>query len=316
MTNKRTHYHYSLTANNAIDIHNIQYMVILFLLFVVQFSIAFGCLSFTNQQKYSLASSGWTSASNKDRHRAEKFWSCCGFDTVKDYCSSKCCLYSPDCQCPPCDSFIVEAIDSGLSITGWLGLLFSFTEFIGVWLTIRYRNQKDPRSDPSAFLWFPSSWVSWHSYPSLLPCLSYSWSHPFTLWHNWCHNCSNVSSSTSTSSSSSSKGNKKEATRKTFISLLLQSHPCHLFSRIIRQKKAIISNLFFIVIFGTSSWTFFLYKIEIPLLHFPSGLKKMMREGRVSFQQIIYQITSSLDQRKFSRISFLCTYSIALYSLM
>lgn len=26
-------------------------------------------------------------------------------------------------------------------------------QFLGVWLTVRYRNQKDPRANPSAFLW-------------------------------------------------------------------------------------------------------------------------------------------------------------------
>lgn len=25
-------------------------------------------------------------------------------------------------------------------------------QFVGVWLTVRYRNQKDPRANPSAFL--------------------------------------------------------------------------------------------------------------------------------------------------------------------
>ena len=127
-------------------------MVILFALFVVQFSLAFGCLSFSPEQKQGLASSGWTSSSSKTRARAQRLWSCCGFHSVEDSCSKSCCLHSPDCQCPPCEPFIVESISHGLSITGWVGLLFSLTEFLGVWLTVRYRNQKDPRKDPSAFL--------------------------------------------------------------------------------------------------------------------------------------------------------------------
>jgi tetraspanin-13/31 len=128
-------------------------MVTLFILFVVQFSLGFGCLSFSSDQKFSIATNGWNASTYHERHRAEKYWSCCGFDQVEEYCSSKCCFFSPDCQCPPCQSFIVDAIDSGLNVTGWLGILSSCTELIGVWLTIRYRNMKDPKSHPSAFLW-------------------------------------------------------------------------------------------------------------------------------------------------------------------
>lgn len=129
-----------------------QYMSIMFVLFVVQFSLAFGCLSFTQPQVVSLASDGWDSSNSLVRHRAEHFWSCCGFNRTEERCFLKCCFHSPDCQCPPCKEFIVDSIDHALNLTGWLGLLFSVTEFLGVWLTIRYRNQKDPRSDPSAFL--------------------------------------------------------------------------------------------------------------------------------------------------------------------
>jgi len=128
------------------------YMVILFILFVVQFSIAFGCLAFSDEQKEQIAREGWESSPPSTRHRAEKLFNCCGFNTPQPYCESKCCLHAPDCRCPPCSPSIQEAISSGLSISGWVGLLFSITEFFGVWLTIRYRNQKDPRLDPSAFL--------------------------------------------------------------------------------------------------------------------------------------------------------------------
>jgi len=45
-----------------------------------------------------------------------------------------------------------QAVNTTLNSAGGLGLFFSFTEIIGVCLAIRYRNQKDPRANPSAFL--------------------------------------------------------------------------------------------------------------------------------------------------------------------
>ncbi|ODM91956.1 Tetraspanin-13 [Orchesella cincta] len=57
------------------------------------------------------------------------------------------------CHCPTCSVKIQEVIGEAFQLTGGVSLFFSFTEFIGVWLTVRYRNQKDPSGgNPSAFL--------------------------------------------------------------------------------------------------------------------------------------------------------------------
>uniref|UniRef100_A0A8U7NVS8 Tetraspanin 31 n=1 Tax=Corvus moneduloides TaxID=1196302 RepID=A0A8U7NVS8_CORMO len=42
--------------------------------------------------------------------------------------------------------------DQALKILGGVGLFFSFTEVLGVWLALRFRNQRDPRANPRAFL--------------------------------------------------------------------------------------------------------------------------------------------------------------------
>lgn len=127
-------------------------MVLLFALFVVQFSIAVTCLSFTDGQEYELAHSGWHQSSNETILRAEKLFYCCGFDAASTYCEFNCCMRSAECRCNPCIGEIRSTIDSALNASGTIGLLFSFTQFLGVWLTIRFRNLKDPRLDPSAFL--------------------------------------------------------------------------------------------------------------------------------------------------------------------
>ncbi|KAF6340708.1 tetraspanin 31 [Rhinolophus ferrumequinum] len=58
-------------------------------------------------------------------------------------------------QIPPCqmcgEKFLKHS-DEALKILGGVGLFFSFTEILGVWLAMRFRNQKDPRANPSAFL--------------------------------------------------------------------------------------------------------------------------------------------------------------------
>lgn len=139
------------------------YMVILFLLFVVQFSVACACLAMTEDQERELASQGWKKASPAVRAQAERLFHCCGFernasdpgyqcDHVPSCCPPQEIPPNGTCECQGCWSALHQAIRNGLKITGGIGMFFSFTEFIGVWLTVRYRNQKDPRANPSAFL--------------------------------------------------------------------------------------------------------------------------------------------------------------------
>uniref|UniRef100_A0A8C6ZM74 Tetraspanin 31 n=1 Tax=Nothoprocta perdicaria TaxID=30464 RepID=A0A8C6ZM74_NOTPE len=54
--------------------------------------------------------------------------------------------------CLTCGEKMLQHSDEALKILGGVGLFFSFTEILGVWLAMRYRNQKDPRANPSAFL--------------------------------------------------------------------------------------------------------------------------------------------------------------------
>ncbi|XP_026675001.1 tetraspanin-31-B isoform X1 [Ceratina calcarata] len=159
------------------------YMLILFLLFLIQFSIACACLAVNTKQQEQLAEQGWTRVGHDLRDKVEETFNCCGFnETVISFKSDqaiackavsiifvyavmkmihfliksfqKCCLYptETDCECPPCMQKLQSTIDYAFKLCGSIGLFFSFTEFVGVWLTVRYRNQKDPRANPSAFL--------------------------------------------------------------------------------------------------------------------------------------------------------------------
>ncbi|KAL8605805.1 hypothetical protein ACOMHN_066525 [Nucella lapillus] len=151
------------------------YMIILFLLFLLQFALACACLAVNSDQKEALAKQGWRLASNKTRSDVQRQFDCCGYsdpnlganetlghpmcnDTSK--CCDKtstalCCTGKPgttECPCDPCLAKMKPVIYNAFSATGGVGLFFSLTEIVGVWITIRYRNQKDPTANPSAFL--------------------------------------------------------------------------------------------------------------------------------------------------------------------
>ncbi|KAG9335645.1 hypothetical protein JZ751_004296 [Albula glossodonta] len=114
------------------------YMIILFLVFVVQLSVSCACLAINSEQQ----------TTQRD---VEKNINCCGFNSF-DYngtCEASC--FSSR-TCSTCGETIQDHADEILRFVGGIGFFFSFTEILGVWLTYRYRNQKDPRANPSAFL--------------------------------------------------------------------------------------------------------------------------------------------------------------------
>ncbi|KAF4080556.1 hypothetical protein AMELA_G00172640 [Ameiurus melas] len=126
------------------------YMIILFLVFVVQFSVSSACLAINKEQQNELLEVGWNNSQTTQRD-VEKSLNCCGFSHVEvnSTCPAACFTHS---TCDTCAAKIQEHVGEVLRIVGGISLFFSFTEILGVWLTYRYRNQKDPRANPSAFL--------------------------------------------------------------------------------------------------------------------------------------------------------------------
>ncbi|XP_029444890.1 tetraspanin-13 [Rhinatrema bivittatum] len=125
------------------------YMIILFLVFVVQFSVSCACLALNKDQQRHLLEVGWnhTDSAKLD---IERSLNCCGFLTHENQtCRAPC---NEDNSCTPCEPIIERHAGEVLRFVGGIGFFFSFTEILGVWLTYRYRNQKDPRANPSAFL--------------------------------------------------------------------------------------------------------------------------------------------------------------------
>ncbi|XP_044003129.1 tetraspanin-13 isoform X2 [Aphidius gifuensis] len=145
------------------------YMLVLFLLFLVQFSIACACLAVNEKQQEQLAEQGWKRVGPAIKAEVQTTFMCCGFNDTTvpmppvmdhpscDIVNIKCCSdpRNDACLngvCKPCMKKLQSTINDAFKLCGGIGLFFSFTEFVGVWLTVRYRNQKDPRANPSAFL--------------------------------------------------------------------------------------------------------------------------------------------------------------------
>ncbi|XP_019763163.1 tetraspanin-31-B isoform X1 [Dendroctonus ponderosae] len=134
------------------------YMLILFLLFLIQFSVACACLGVNQSQQEQLAQQGWNRVDNATRANVQKTFTCCGFDAEVDKLlphpecfdvtvRMRCCSDAEHkvCDCPGgCLHKLQSTISYAFQLCGWIGLFFSFTEVVGIFLTKRYRNQQDP----------------------------------------------------------------------------------------------------------------------------------------------------------------------------
>ncbi|XP_046896780.1 tetraspanin-31 [Hypomesus transpacificus] len=135
------------------------YMVILFMVFLVQFGVSCSCLAMNQGQQEKLLSSTWGLLNNTTKVDLEGQLDCCGllnttasraqFEKDMANCTAPC---KASKNCSTCGDMMLQHATEALKILGGVGLFFSFTEILGVWLAVRYRNQKDPRANPSAFL--------------------------------------------------------------------------------------------------------------------------------------------------------------------
>ncbi|WAR04259.1 TSN31-like protein [Mya arenaria] len=135
------------------------------------------CLAVNKNQQIDLMRKAWMTSSNYTKSSFQEQLDCCGFEDPNlnssaplghPTCSKlPCCSDSKDscctsdmtvtltatqCSCQPCLQKANEAITTAFGWSGSLGLIFSFTEILGVWLAFRYRHLRDPRANPDAFL--------------------------------------------------------------------------------------------------------------------------------------------------------------------
>lgn len=141
----------------------LQYMIILFMLFLIQFSIASSCLAVNSEQQQQFAEQGWMTVPTELRQQVQDSMLCCGFNATGpspkspltpadeptcDIIQRKCCSSNsdPDCHCPPCGPLLQDKIDYAFKLCGGLGIFFSFTE-VGLSWIYTYTHSFNPLSN-------------------------------------------------------------------------------------------------------------------------------------------------------------------------
>ncbi|XP_056275585.1 tetraspanin-13b isoform X2 [Pseudoliparis swirei] len=122
------------------------YMIVLFMVFIVQFSVSSACLAINTEQQDRLLEVGWNNSQGTQRD-VEKSLNCCGFKQVEPslICDAAC---FHNRSCLPCAEKIQEHAGEVLHFVGGIGFFFSFTEILGVWLTYRTGTRKTPEPTP------------------------------------------------------------------------------------------------------------------------------------------------------------------------
>jgi len=134
------------------------YMVVLFLIFIIQFSVSCAALGINKIDETEILKKGWESADNNTKFDAETLFDCCGLNNIEEgiKCENLACFAGSGSSgsnvtnhCNPCMDKIVDKVDTAFNAAGGMGLFFSFTELIGGVIACRYRNLMDPMAPVS-----------------------------------------------------------------------------------------------------------------------------------------------------------------------
>lgn len=135
------------------------YMAILFIIFVIQFSVACACIGFDKDREIKVIERGWDLLKSDKAAiiSVERAFGCCGLKgNVTEYIAD-CQQHVEECgkkgtlTCPTCLDKIDDKVDYAFSASGGVGLFFSFVEVIGVVVAYRYRNMARPPAPGELF---------------------------------------------------------------------------------------------------------------------------------------------------------------------
>jgi len=150
------------------------YMVVLFFIFIIQFSCSCAALSVSSNDQMTIIKGAWNQAVKHDSSKsliveAERQLDCCGLGLKEDntfyqhptpedhewsvnntvftgnWKRSECAnIANINTTCTTCFPKISSKVQSGFNAAGGLGLFFSFPELFGALVACRYRNLMDP----------------------------------------------------------------------------------------------------------------------------------------------------------------------------
>ena len=148
------------------------FMIILGVIFILQFSISIACLGVTVEKEKTLVRNAWNIlGDDAEIHTVEQTFECCGIndddfrrDPSKWTCNEKCttddqsiqfCMNVTGCNpptpttlkkpldygCPTCLNALEPNIDKAFNSTGGVGLFFAFVELVAILAAFVYRRQ-------------------------------------------------------------------------------------------------------------------------------------------------------------------------------
>jgi tetraspanin-13/31 len=123
------------------------YIILLFVLFLVQFILACTYLSIHAEKKYELLKDNY----NRARNVIQMKYNCCGFDNRTQWnrtelCAQmSCCLTSECClTLPMCYPVMQHTLEKYFKLIGSIMLIFTLAQIIAIYITLRFRNMRNP----------------------------------------------------------------------------------------------------------------------------------------------------------------------------
>ncbi|UJR09488.1 hypothetical protein I4U23_013726 [Adineta vaga] len=124
------------------------YIILLVILFLFQFILACTYLTIRGEKKHDLLKTSYL----KSTDRIQSKYNCCGFDNSTEFNRKQTCGNLPCCQTsnqccellPMCHSLLQETLNKNLKIIGSIILIFTLTQIIAIYLTLKFRNIRNP----------------------------------------------------------------------------------------------------------------------------------------------------------------------------
>jgi len=124
------------------------YIILLCILFLFQFILACTYLAIRGTKKYDLLKDNY----QKSIDRIQLKYNCCGFDNLTGFIRNETCRNLPCCQsldqccetASMCYSLLTQELDKNLKIIGSIMLIFTLTQIIAIYMTLKFRNIRNP----------------------------------------------------------------------------------------------------------------------------------------------------------------------------
>ena len=103
------------------------------LLFILLLAFSIAALAVTHEQQHALTQKAWKKVSQDQKEGIEKRFGCCGLDAVEQRCEDI-------SNTTTCYAALQQPLDKAVSVSGGVGLFFSFTLLLAVLFTVRYNS--------------------------------------------------------------------------------------------------------------------------------------------------------------------------------